>query len=169
MHDLYAIQFHRSHGLRCRYGQSSRLRVTIMSRNPRKRDAERSNSGGASSSTPAHLVVLIHGLWGLSASIQASITDSPGSPPDLAVAKQTLAETWAARQPTQEPRREMMRTRDAVNVIEVDQPGSDEELVVIIAGGMTSKLTYDGIDVCASRVVWEVGQNRGGLLRLIIR
>jgi len=26
----------------------------------------------------------------------------------------------------------------------------------MIAGGMTSKLTYDGIDVCASRVAWEV-------------
>ena len=33
---------------------------------------------------------------------------------------------------------------------------ADEELVVIIAGGMTSQLTYDGIDVCASRVAWEV-------------
>lgn len=34
--------------------------------------------------------------------------------------------------------------------------GSEEDLVVIIAGGMTSQLTYDGIDVCASRVAWEV-------------
>ena len=32
----------------------------------------------------------------------------------------------------------------------------EEELVVVIAGGMTSQLTYDGIDVCASRVAWEV-------------
>lgn len=30
------------------------------------------------------------------------------------------------------------------------------ELVVMVAGGMTSQLTYDGIDVCASRVAWEV-------------
>jgi hypothetical protein len=28
--------------------------------------------------------------------------------------------------------------------------------VIVIAGGMTSQLTYDGIDVCASRVAWEV-------------
>jgi hypothetical protein len=28
----------------------------------------------------------------------------------------------------------------------------------MIAGGMTSQLTYDGIDVCASRVAWEVDQ-----------
>ena len=27
---------------------------------------------------------------------------------------------------------------------------------MVIAGGMTSKLTYDGVDVCASRVAWEV-------------
>lgn len=34
--------------------------------------------------------------------------------------------------------------------------GDDEELVVVIAGGMTSQLTYDGVDVCASRVAFEV-------------
>lgn len=38
-----------------------------------------------------------------------------------------------------------------------DSNGDDaDELVVMIAGGMTSKLTYDGVDVCASRVAWEV-------------
>lgn len=31
-----------------------------------------------------------------------------------------------------------------------------EELVVMVAEGMTSTLTYDGVDVCASRVAWEV-------------
>ena len=36
---------------------------------------------------------------------------------------------------------------------EVDQP---DDLAVIIAGGMSSTLTYDGIDVNASRVAWEV-------------
>ena len=34
--------------------------------------------------------------------------------------------------------------------------GDGEELVVVIAGGMTSQLTYDGVDVCASRVAFEV-------------
>jgi hypothetical protein len=34
--------------------------------------------------------------------------------------------------------------------------GGEEELVIVIAGGMTSQLTYDGIDVCASRVAYEV-------------
>ena len=32
----------------------------------------------------------------------------------------------------------------------------EKQLVVMIAGGMTSQLTYDGIDICASRVAWEV-------------
>lgn len=36
-----------------------------------------------------------------------------------------------------------------------------EELVVVIAGGMTSQLTYDGVDVCASRVAWEVSAGVG--------
>lgn len=31
-----------------------------------------------------------------------------------------------------------------------------QELVVMVAEGMTSTLTYDGVDVCASRVAWEV-------------
>ncbi|WVQ84123.1 hypothetical protein IAT38_006268 [Cryptococcus sp. DSM 104549] len=34
----------------------------------------------------------------------------------------------------------------------------NEELVIMVAGGMTSNLTYDGVDVCASRVAWEVDQ-----------
>ncbi|WVF69924.1 hypothetical protein IAT40_004708 [Kwoniella sp. CBS 6097] len=36
------------------------------------------------------------------------------------------------------------------------QARDDDELVIMIAGGMTSQLTYDGIDVCASRVAYEV-------------
>lgn len=38
----------------------------------------------------------------------------------------------------------------------LEEDGDGEELVIMIAGGMTSQLTYDGIDVCASRVAWEV-------------
>lgn len=41
-----------------------------------------------------------------------------------------------------------------------DATGDGEELVVVIAGGMTSQLTYDGVDVCASRVMWEVSDGR---------
>ena len=41
-------------------------------------------------------------------------------------------------------------------MVESTTSGGDEELVIVIAGGMTSQLTYDGIDVCASRVAWEV-------------
>ena len=41
-------------------------------------------------------------------------------------------------------------------MVESYTKGGDEELVIVIAGGMTSQLTYDGIDVCASRVAWEV-------------
>jgi hypothetical protein len=40
--------------------------------------------------------------------------------------------------------------------VESSTKGGGEELVIVIAGGMTSQLTYDGIDVCASRVAWEV-------------
>lgn len=50
-----------------------------------------------------------------------------GSPAHLRVAKEELEAAWGG-----------------------------EELVVMVAGGMTAQLTYDGIDVCASRVAWEV-------------
>lgn len=30
------------------------------------------------------------------------------------------------------------------------------DMVVIVAGGIGGTLTYDGVDVCASRVAWEV-------------
>ena len=41
-------------------------------------------------------------------------------------------------------------------IVESTTSGSGEELVIVIAGGMNSQLTYDWIDVCASRVAWEV-------------
>lgn len=31
--------------------------------------------------------------------------------------------------------------------------------MTVVAEGMTSQLTYDGVDVCASRVAWEVDQH----------
>nr|KIR83289.1 lipid particle protein [Cryptococcus tetragattii IND107] len=55
-----------------------------------------------------------------------------GSPAHLAEAKQELEAAWGE--------------------------GEGEELVVMVAGGMTSQLTYDGIDVCASRVAWELDE-----------
>jgi len=45
-----------------------------------------------------------------------------------------------------------------------DVDGDGEELVILIAGGMTSQLTYDGIDVCASRVAFEVSSCSYGLV-----
>jgi hypothetical protein len=50
-------------------------------------------------------------------------------------------------------------------VIESTVEGGDEDLVVMIAGGMTSQLTYDGVDVCASRVAWEVSCVQCGLIQ----
>jgi len=43
--------------------------------------------------------------------------------------------------------------------------GDGEELVILIAGGMTSQLTYDGIDVCASRVAFEVSSCSYGIVQ----
>lgn len=54
-----------------------------------------------------------------------------GTPAHLGVAKEELEAAWG-------------------------EGGGGEELVVMVAGGMTAQLTYDGIDVCASRVAWEV-------------
>jgi hypothetical protein len=48
--------------------------------------------------------------------------------------------------------------KDLNNLNDKGESEEDEELVVVIAGGMTSDLTYDGVDVCASRVAWEVDE-----------
>lgn len=44
-------------------------------------------------------------------------------------------------------------------IVRSREEGDDEELVVVIAGGMTSQLTYDGVDVCASRVAYEASRS----------
>lgn len=109
-----------------------------------------------------HLVLLIHGLW--------------GCPAHLRVAKEELEAAWVAAHPAQVhavradadsqvsgPAEDPVITK----TLKVSPPhsqthaglkedGDGEELVIMIAGGMTSQLTYDGIDVCASRVAWEV-------------
>lgn len=54
-----------------------------------------------------------------------------------------------AASPTFSERRLLSSTETAI-------ASEREELVVMVAEGMTSTLTYDGVDVCASRVAWEV-------------
>jgi len=104
-----------------------------------------------------HLVILIHGLWGDLIRILVIVADwsSQGSPAHLAAAKAELEGAWTSGKsvsmettlsgPSEDP---TIRTTVA--------DGREEELVTMIAGGMTSTLTYDGIDVNASRVAWEV-------------
>lgn len=88
---------------------------------------------------------------GVSPAFVSSLT--PGSPEHLAEAKSVLEETYHGTAstthihgPSSDPTIESTSARRG-----------DDRLVVMIAGGMSSKLTYDGIDVCASRVAWEVG------------
>lgn len=118
------------------------------------------------SPTKVHLVLLIHGLW--------------GCPAHLRVAKEELEAAWVAAHPAQVhavradadsqvsgPAEDPVITKTlkvspspssshAQSHTGVEEDGDEEELVIMIAGGMTSQLTYDGIDVCASRVAWEV-------------
>ncbi|WWC67845.1 uncharacterized protein I206_101762 [Kwoniella pini CBS 10737] len=101
-----------------------------------------------------HLVVLIHGLW--------------GSPAHLAVAKEELEKAWSGQKlsqdvsgPPEDPTiiTELSSPLSPSNGNDSKTKGSnpeDGQLVIMIAGGMTSQLTYDGIDVCASRVAYEI-------------
>lgn len=124
--------------------------------------------GPRSMPSPAkvHLVLLIHGLW--------------GCPAHLRVAKEELEAAWVAAHPAQVhavradadsqvsgPAEDPVITKTlkvspphsqshAQSHTGLEEDGDGEELVIMIAGGMTSQLTYDGIDVCASRVAWEV-------------
>lgn len=117
-------------------------------------------------SRDVHLVILIHGLWGTFTLISCEvyrdklIADSIGSPAHLAVAKQELEDAYSNAQagPSNHKGTEVYgQPEDPIVKSRVE--GSDEELVVVIAGGMTSQLTYDGVDVCASRVAWEVSSS----------
>ncbi|AFR95193.2 lipid particle protein [Cryptococcus neoformans] len=122
------------------------------------------------SPTKVHLVLLIHGLW--------------GCPAHLRVAKEELEAAWVAAHPAQVhavradadsqvsgPAEDPVITKTlkvspspssssshAQSHAGLEEDGDGEELVIMIAGGMTSQLTYDGIDVCASRVAWEVDE-----------
>ncbi|ORY27798.1 putative serine esterase-domain-containing protein [Naematelia encephala] len=94
-----------------------------------------------------HLVVLVHGLW--------------GSPAHLVAAKQELEMAWDA-QVSQKRTSKTGPTEDPTisTILESEQ----ERLVIMVAGGMTSQLTYDGIDVCASRVAFEIDERIARLM-----
>ncbi|WVR04562.1 hypothetical protein IAU60_001569 [Kwoniella sp. DSM 27419] len=101
-----------------------------------------------------HLVVLIHGLW--------------GSPAHLAAANEELERAWADSRSRSSSGCEEghVKVKDVGGleedpVVTTRLAGGEEqagELVIMIAGGMTSQLTYDGVDVCASRVAYEVDE-----------
>ncbi|KAK8846827.1 hypothetical protein IAR55_005915 [Kwoniella newhampshirensis] len=82
----------------------------------------------------AHLIVLIHGLW------------------------EELETTWHGTRTDQEVSGAF---EDPTVITELEK--GVEKVVIMVAGGMTSQLTYDGVDVCASRVAWEVDQKVAAL------
>jgi len=78
-----------------------------------------------------------------------------GSPAHLAAAKEELENAWSSKQNIKVNTAVSGSSEDPTVTTTVNDGGS-EELVMVVAGGMTSQLTYDGVDVCASRVAWEV-------------
>ncbi|EIW68769.1 hypothetical protein TREMEDRAFT_31933 [Tremella mesenterica DSM 1558] len=90
------------------------------------------------SSKSVHLVVLIHGLW--------------GNPLHLSAAKAELEDAWSHRHISEE----MSGRIPEMKGNDVDGQEGENEMIILIPEGMTSQLTYDGIDVCASRVLYEV-------------
>ncbi|RSH84249.1 uncharacterized protein EHS24_005761 [Apiotrichum porosum] len=108
-------------------------------------------------SKDVHLFLLIHGLWAARTELEAAWAASLGddsaaqTPPDNGSPLITPAHS-----PDAEPTNPFTHTHSFMP----QAPASaGEELVVVVAEGMTSQLTYDGIDVCASRVAWEVDQH----------
>ncbi|WVQ97967.1 hypothetical protein IAU59_005087 [Kwoniella sp. CBS 9459] len=138
-----------------------------------------------SSSASVHLVVLIHGLWGSpahlavakeelekawlkahgrrsksdSASAEKESEDVEGPPEDPVI---TSRLTKSNDQAFSNDQHQNGRNGHQSNGVAGggrdagDDEDVDDELVIMIAGGMTSQLTYDGVDVCASRVAYEV-------------
>ncbi|WWD22113.1 hypothetical protein CI109_106602 [Kwoniella shandongensis] len=88
------------------------------------------------SASEVHLVVLIHGLWA-----------------HLAVAEEELEAAWNGTRIDED----ITGPAEDPTVSTQIQKGT-ENLVIMVAGGIASTLTYDGVDVCASRVAWEVDQ-----------
>ncbi|KAL1410001.1 hypothetical protein Q8F55_004001 [Vanrija albida] len=90
-----------------------------------------------------HLVLLIHGLWG----------KCLGKPEHLAAAVDELHAAWTDLTTVDMD----TPTNESVNSSPSSQPlRQRDDLVVLVAEGMTSKLTYDGVDVCASRCAYEL-------------
>ncbi|BEI82351.1 hypothetical protein CcaverHIS002_0302190 [Cutaneotrichosporon cavernicola] len=103
-----------------------------------------------------HLFLLIHGLW--------------GRPVHLAEAKAELEAAWNRPTPPTSPSRSGTPCASPSLSDDSDSTMVDsfaftarDDLVVVVAQGMTAKLTYDGVDVCASRVAWEVDQHIAAL------
>ncbi|CAK9783569.1 DUF676-domain-containing protein [Cutaneotrichosporon oleaginosum] len=113
-----------------------------------------------------HLFLLIHGLW--------------GHPFHLAQAKAELEAAWHAHTPSSTGTHGTPGTPDGdvtgaettpLHTSSVCSSDSGDtmvdrlnlrmrpDLVVVVAEGMTAMLTYDGVDVCASRVAWEVDEH----------
>ncbi|WVQ74062.1 hypothetical protein IAR50_003645 [Cryptococcus sp. DSM 104548] len=100
-------------------------------------------------SKDVHLVLLVHGLW--------------GSPTHMAVAAQELEAAYRATHPSVSSSSSKSVSasgpeEDPVVTEKIEGGQQDEDLVIMVAGGMSAQLTYDGVDVCASRVAWEVDQ-----------
>lgn len=94
----------------------------------------------------------------------------------MSVAKEELESAWAERKSSKDALRKRTRNTSGesapVTVTHVTTDTSsgkaasdneeqgeevdDEELVVMVAGGMEDSLTNDGIDICATRVAYEV-------------
>ncbi|ODO09056.1 hypothetical protein I350_02655 [Cryptococcus amylolentus CBS 6273] len=96
-----------------------------------------------------HLVLLVHGLW--------------GSPTHMAVAAHELEAAYRVTQASVSSVRSKSVSasgpeEDPVVTEKIEGGEQNEDLVIMIAGGMSAQLTYDGVDVCASRVAWEVDQ-----------
>lgn len=135
-----------------------------------------------------HLFLLIHGLWGESSWSPMKTAPSlltPGRPFHLAAAQYELESAWCEGDtPPQTPpdtlASDPLDSLDSLSGEDTPlltppyspDPNTSsftyarsvrEDLVVIVAEGMTSQLTYDGVDVCASRVAWEVSQTHPSL------
>jgi hypothetical protein len=90
----------------------------------------------------------------------------------MSVAKEELEAAWAERKSSKDALHKRTRTTPGesapVTVTHVttdtsngngardNEEQGEEELVVMVAGGMEDSLTNDGIDICATRVAYEV-------------
>lgn len=101
------------------------------------------------------------------------LANGTGSPAHLAIAKEELEAAYhASHRKTISKGTQISGPTDDPIVegrVEGRGKGGDDELVIMIAGGMTSQLTYDGVDVCASRVAYEVSSGSDPAYQLELR